>query len=90
MKMILSFILLATSFMVYAQTADKTGIKETESKEAESASRRILQKKRDRSYTGPQIRQEREEEKPVLNNDADPELDAVDDDLTKDEGLNDD
>lgn len=84
MKLILSLALLVTSFIAYAQT-DKT-----ETKEAESASRRILQKKRDRAYTGPQIRQEREEERPVLNDDADPELDAIDDDLTKDEGLNDD
>lgn len=85
MKLILSLVLLASSIVVYAQTADKS-----ESKEAESASRRILQKKRDRGYSGPEIRQEREEVKPVINNDADPELDAIDDDLTKDEGLNDD
>lgn len=87
MKLILSLVLVLTSFMVYAETP-QTEPKETT--EAESASRRILQKKRDRNYTGPQIRQEREEERPVLNDDADPELDAIDDDLTKDEGLNDD
>lgn len=35
-----------------------------------------------------EVKQDQEESR--INNDADPELDAVDDDMTEDEGLNDD
>lgn len=85
MKWILTLALIASPFTLFAQET-----KQKEHAEAESASRRLLQKKR---YQMPQVpaaepvKQERQEPKP--NDDFDPELDAIDDDYTKDEGIND-
>ncbi len=87
MKLLLILALFATIPFAIGQTEPN------KDQEAESASRRLLQKKRERTMIpAPTTTTTREEEvkEEQINDDADPELDAVDDDLTQDEGLNDD
>ncbi len=90
MKLILILALFTTSLFAFAQS----GTESEKDLEAENASRRILQKKRERMVVPPVTttkeveREEIKEEQ--INDDADPELDAIDDDMTEDEGLNDD
>ena len=82
MKALLALLLITTSFLTYAQTSAEESLSDEE-----SAYQRMIEKKRQRMENSEDY-QERQEQK--LNDDLDPEADAIDDDLTEDEGMRDD
>lgn len=84
MKFLSAFLILTLSLFAMAEPNQP----KKENQEEESASSRLIKKKREKMHGTTTSKQQRQE--PRVNNDFDPEADAIDDDMTKDEGMEND
>jgi hypothetical protein len=82
MKLLLIFTLFSTSVVAYSQS---------HSPEASRASQTLLERKQEKTINSETPYREKMRQEDIRrNDDFDPQEDAIDDDLTKDEGMEDD
>lgn len=84
MKILSALIIMTLSLVAFAETNSE----KKEVQKEEGASSRLIQKKREKMRGTTTSKPQRQETR--VNDDFDPEADAIDDDMTKDEGMEND